>query len=354
MGFVADLLMYKIQRSDQMSDLQKAQQAMSGAQPGQVGGGMSIGQGIWGGGLGMGQQQAQAQPGVGDMLMSRMGQNQPAALDSNNVPMAMTGNGAQGMAPGGYQPRGIMGQNQMANALLSNPTTAAMFPQMMNAYFSDQAAMDRQVQEQGWRTNTVMPYDRETQIQMQQMRNQQSAANARLDLPGKYQDQESKLRKEYAGYSKPLEQSIDRYNATTNMLQNRGGDFKNVTGADAIAMVKDFAKTILPNEAVMSGDEQAIAQAAQSTFGGSIDSWLNKLNGKSPIAPAELANMYRVMSERNQLNQQNLAGLQQQYSGLSRAYGLNPTNVVGEKIYQAATAQATAQPGSVPLASQPG
>lgn len=367
MGFVADLLMYKIQRADQMSDLQKAQQAMSGqmgtmaTQPGQ----MSAQQAIWGGGLGMGQPsqmegvQTSGQMGK-KMAAQMMGLpadkfgNPPAALDMNNVPMAPTGYSAQGMAPQGWQPSGLMGQSQMANALLSSPTTAGMFPQMMNAYFSNQNQMAMQRQAQDWRLANEMPFNRETQLQLQEMQGSQAMARSMADWrsPEKMQTRETALRKEYQGYAKPLEQSMDRYAATTNMIQNRGGDWENVTGADAIAMVKDFAKTILPNEAVMSGDEQAIAQAAQSTFGGSVDTWINKLNGKSPITPAELSNMYRLMGERNALNQQNLAGLQQQYTSLSGAYGLNAQNVVGQQIYQGAQTKATAQPGTTPLTHQ--
>ena len=362
MGFVGDLLMYKIKRSDQMDDLRKMQQGLSQPQQMVNAGKQAVSNAIWGGGLD--QMQPGQAPTLGQMAQQRFMSGSGGApaispmADSSN-PLAATGQMAQG-----YRPAGVMGQSQPGfgfnpSTFPLNPTTAPMFQQFMNTQMSsnigNQGAMDRQIQGQQFKADVEMPFNRETQLQLQQSRNAQSAINqqAGWGSPKEIQARETGLRKEYQAQAQPLESSLNRFETTTETLKQRGGDFNKLSSTDKLAMVKDFAKVLLPQEAVMSGDETAIAQSAAGTFGGSVDQWVNYLGGKGNIPASVAADMYKTMQSRVGNIQQDLAGKQQQYTYLANQYGLNASRVVGQQIYQMGEQQATTAPGSTPVAAAP-
>jgi hypothetical protein len=370
MGFLATYLMHKISRADAQEDQRRQAEEMSkiftpagiGQQVGGQGmpGQQSAASAVWDTSFKPQQQAANipmqnAAPSPMANLMSYAGQQDPNAL------MAAA-------TPGGVaQPQtGLMGQNAFAprmsqiQQMMTNPYTmqsgldlykSAMLNQMTN-----QGQMERQVQGQDFRMGQEMPFQRETSMMLQAMQNQQSGKNAMMMTPQQVLQSETGLRKEYEGQAAPIRSSLRAFQDTQKAMQAAGGDFDKLPGAGQIQMVKNFAKMILPNEAVMAGDENAIANVASANLGGTVDNWMNWFNGKGTIPSKMVGQMYQTMQQIATARSQEGDQLNQRYSELAAGQMANPSRVIREMpkivMEQKRSNSTAAIPGSTPSMEQ--
>ena len=352
MGFLATYLMHKITRADQQEDQRRQAEAMSkiftpagmGQQAGGQGmpGQQSAGSAIWNTDFGQQRpnipmqdaapspaynlQQSATPPTLSQM---GLGQTDPNALMQQATPGAVAQPTTGLMAQGGFMPR--QGQIQQ---MLANPYTSSLgldlYKSGMLNQMSNQAAMQRQMQGQEFRVGQEMPYQRETSLMLKQMENAQSGRNAMMMTPQQTLQSETALRKEYEGQAEPIRKSLRAFQDTQKAMQAAGGDFGKLSGAGQIQMVKNFAKMILPNEAVMAGDENAIANVASERLGGTVDSWLNWFNGKGSIPSRMVGDMYRTMQQIATSRAQEGQELNQRYSELATGSQVDPKRVVRE------------------------
>jgi hypothetical protein len=175
-----------------------------------------------------------------------------------------------------------------------------------------------------------MPYQRETSVMLQAMQNQQSGKNAMMMTPKDVLNAEEALRKEYNPQAKPIRNAIRAFNDTYTAIQQAGGDYNKLSGAGQIQMVKNWAKMILPDEAVMAGDTNAVAQAAQANLGGTIDSWLNFFKGKGELPEGMIGQIFDSMKQMALRNAQEGVDLNQYYSDLATGQIANPARVIRE------------------------
>ena len=146
------------------------------------------------------------------------------------------------------------------------------------------------------------------------------------------------MRKGFWGQAEGSINALERYNNATQRAVDRGG-FDKFTGADDIALVKEFAKMVLANEAVMDNDQKA-AELARG-FGGTVDQWLGWLTGKGQLGEAGRQQIYGTMTGLAQQAKGTLQRTQQRWLPRVHERGLSPTQVL------------TDVPMAAPWAAQP-
>jgi osmotically-inducible protein OsmY len=108
-----------------------------------------------------------------------------------------------------------------------------------------------------------------------------------------YWQAQRELTKDYAKEAGPYRRVVKSYGAVTDIVKERGG-FDKLTGADDVALIKFFVKSVTPKESVMSDDVRQIVNA--SGLPGTIDSYLQAFAGKGQLGKEQRRQIYATMT----------------------------------------------------------
>jgi len=287
MGFLADLLMYKIKRSDMMSDQdQRAADLAKIAGFGQQNNAELLGQST-------APIQDPFQRGIDTLL-----QKQPDPVEGLMSEGAMLKSGQVQPPSSMPSPDGGGGffTPQQAWQLMQVPGYEQVAAGMLNQGFGQDAAMGRQQQQQQFELSPENTFQKMAMERMKaQIKASADLAKRKWEVmndPSKLVNMENVFRDDYRVEVNPMKQVVDRYNSSTKMIDQAGG-YDKLTGAQDVKLVRDYLKSILPNEAVMSDDQRAVAAARG--LGGTIDQWSGILSGKSQLGEEGAMQIHQVM-----------------------------------------------------------
>jgi len=331
MGLLADYIMHRVRRSDELQDftkrteqLQKLFGASAQAQP---------------------PPNTQFQPNTGPLGRAiwdkAQGQHQGQGLIS--PPGATQGGTAQsGLLSGGMARAPGVTQSQ-AIGLLQIPGMEGVGSQLLQSQLAQNAAMERQRQQQGFDLSQrpqAQAYELEqiqarAQAQAQAAMARQRAQNM-FDLANdpKYTGQltrkdlisaENTLRDDYTKEIQPYYDSLERYNSSINMVNKRGGTDK-LSTTDSIKLVRDFIKSTTPKEAIMSDDQRAVAAA--NTFGGTLSDWKSVLTGKNSLGKDQVERILATMKGTASESEQAMQDSNQWWGGNAARSGADAANII--------------------------
>ena len=182
--------------------------------------------------------------------------------------------GSMGTIPGDMGPSptdstgtGLLGGQmtpmQYAQQTMLNPLYKDQGLSMVNSLGRNQAAMDMQMQEQGWSQNNMTAAQRHQASMDEQLlglkQQQQQMDNSRREALGGYSGLSQRMQTmntEAAAYEKnvmPYRAPIEYAERTNDMVLTRGG-VEGMTPADDQALVVAFQKMMKQNESVMGED----------------------------------------------------------------------------------------------------
>jgi hypothetical protein len=143
--------------------------------------------------------------------------------------------------------------------------------------------------------------------------------------PTQQASMENTLRDDYESIQAPNRQTMKYYGQSVELVQERGG-FDQLTGSDGVALIRNFIKSITPNEAVMSDDQRAVAAA--NGLGGTIAEWKGYLSGRNQMSGEQVAQIMGTMRVSAERAAKEGAATNALFTRRTENAGLNPENVV--------------------------
>ncbi len=141
-------------------------------------------------------------------------------------------------------------------------------------------------------------------------------------------DASRNLRNNVDQYIKPSKIRLAKYNSVTKLANNREG-FENFKGADDTVLFKAFASMILPGEAVMEGDIQAIVN--QAGLPGRVQSYIQVFKGEGTLDPKERKFIYRTMTDLASSAAEENQSVRNQFENDVDVGGFDPQSIFGKE-----------------------
>lgn len=136
--------------------------------------------------------------------------------------------------------------------------------------------------------------------------------------------------KEFAKQAAVPQVAIARFNDATDIVTAAGG-FDQMSGADDIGLIKNFAKFLLPNEAVMTDDQ--IQAVKSSSIWQQMLTWNEQLAGEGGALSAQTReNLYSTMAGLADSRVAELERMTANAQQLAVGTGIDPSLVLGQTI----------------------
>ncbi len=136
------------------------------------------------------------------------------------------------------------------------------------------------------------------------------------------------LRDDARAELQPYRQAVSLLDTTRNMVNEKG--FNGLTTTDDTALIKAYAKLLLPNEAVMTDDVEQIAASdkVDSVFRG----FASRINAKMALSPAERAQLVDAIDRLGGDKLQEYGQLRRDYEQRALRSMVNPADVLNTAI----------------------
>ncbi len=136
------------------------------------------------------------------------------------------------------------------------------------------------------------------------------------------------LRDDARAELQPYRQAVSLLGTTRNMVNEKG--FNGLSTTDDTALIKAYAKLLLPNEAVMTDDVEQIAASdkVDSVFRG----FASRINAKMALSPAERAQLVDAIDRLGRDKLEEYGQLRRDYEEMALRNAVNPADVLRTAI----------------------
>lgn len=136
------------------------------------------------------------------------------------------------------------------------------------------------------------------------------------------------LRDDARAELQPYRQAVSLLDTTRQMVNDKG--FHGLSTTDDTALIKAYAKLLLPNEAVMTDDVEQIASSdkIESVFRG----FASRINAKMALSPAERAQLVDAIDRLGQDKLQEYGQLRRDYEQRALRSMVNPADVLNTAL----------------------
>jgi hypothetical protein len=189
-------------------------------------------------------------------------------------------------------PTDFYNQMRYATGLMATPFYQQAGQQFAGQFIANQLGLPQRLQEQrNWQAEYQQRQDNWQADQ--QRRAAEAARNLGVDQEQRIFERANTLRDDYTKAAEPYRQALETYSNVQAIFANRGPE--SMTTTDDTALIKAYAKILLPNEAVMQDDVAAIAASddISSVFRG----FASRINAKMPLEPDERRELYQAITE---------------------------------------------------------
>ncbi|MGI9309105.1 MAG: hypothetical protein ACR2P6_07575 [Gammaproteobacteria bacterium] len=171
------------------------------------------------------------------------------------------------------------------------------------------------------------------QFEQQERYNQQMLEMQRIKtqagLNKDYQTMANTLRDDAVSAVAPYRAAIEQYNDVNNLIADAGG-FAGMNHATDIALMKGYAKIMLPGEAVMTDDMAMIAQSDK--FSSVIRGLANKINYGQPLDETERKQLHDAMNSLMTGKLEQYGQAREDFTSRALRAMINPADVMRTKI----------------------
>ena len=176
------------------------------------------------------------------------------------------------------------------------------------------------------------PYQ-QAQLQQQALYQQQQLQMQKIQMERSQKNQRFQRAQALVGRADkvlaPIRDALGMFNTAQNMIIDAGG-FANMSGADDEALIKSYAKMVLPKEAVMTDDAGRIVMS--DNFDSFIRGLKEKFNVKGQLSWEERKSIYESMMRQAQGKMAEYNAGRQDFERFSHQAMVNPDDVLREAI----------------------
>ena len=253
-------------------------------------------------------------------MASLMAENAPQAEALQGYNTMQTGqDGLTTGMSGGLMadPTNPMNVLQMGTGLMAIPGYQEAGQQIMGKAISE--SLGRPYQQAQLQQQALY---QQQQLQLQQIQAQRAQQQQGFDRAQKLAGRADKV-------LMPIRDALSMYNTTQNMIINTGG-FSEMSGADDEALIKAYAKMVLPKEAVMTDDAGRIVMS--DNFDSFIRGLKEKFNVKGQLSWQERKSIFDSMTRQAQGKMAEYSAGRQDFERFAQNAMVNPADVLREAI----------------------
>lgn len=237
----------------------------------------------------------------------------------------ITAGGVQGTGLMGADPNDPMSFIQAGMGLMQLPG----YQQAANTFISQAVANQLGRQHQAAQLAETQRYH-DAQLRMKQIEMENSLARriGPYSDMSQYMTAAGGLRDDARAELQPYRQAVSLLDTTRNMVNEKG--FNGLSTTDDTALIKAYAKLLLPNEAVMTDDVEQIAASDKidSVFRG----FASRINAKMALSPAERAQLVDAIDRLGADKLQEYGQLRRDYEQRALRSMVNPADVLNTAI----------------------